>query len=184
MKSIEELMFLDNERIRLLEIVAAQGLPDCYIAAGFVRNKVWDYLHDFHNTPFNDVDVVFFDPTLNLVESDIQARLLERAPEVRWEVKNQARMHLKHNDAPYRDTADAMAHWPEKETAVGVSIDLDSPHKMNLKVIAPFGTASLFKGHISHNPKRSRAVFDQRVKSKNWLTHWPNLTVVYYEKNA
>ena len=28
-----------------LERVAQLGLPDCWIAAGFVRNAVWDVLH-------------------------------------------------------------------------------------------------------------------------------------------
>lgn len=61
MQKIQELIQADPERMPLLKTVAALALPDCYIAAGFVRNMVWDYLHDYDATPLNDVDVVFFD---------------------------------------------------------------------------------------------------------------------------
>jgi hypothetical protein len=38
-------------------------LPDGYIAAGYIRNRVWDHLHGFtERTPLNDVDVVYFNP--------------------------------------------------------------------------------------------------------------------------
>ena len=44
-KRIEELMFLDQQRMEMLKVVAGLALPDCCIAAGFVRNLVWDHLH-------------------------------------------------------------------------------------------------------------------------------------------
>jgi hypothetical protein len=38
-------MLRDTERLRLVRLVDSLGLPDCWIAAGFVRNAVWDSLH-------------------------------------------------------------------------------------------------------------------------------------------
>lgn len=160
--------------MHLLSIVASLGLPDCFIAAGFVRNKVWDHLHDIDSTPLNDVDVIYFDDKGETNEARIQAVLQGLCKDMHWEVKNQARMHLKHHDQPYKNTADAMAHWPEKETAVAVRLLPDS----EIDVCAPFGLQSLFDGNITHNPERPMAVFEQRVSDKRWLDIWPELRVV------
>ena len=46
MKTIEAMLRRDKQRMRLLQAVRALQLPDCFIAAGFVRNMVWDALQD------------------------------------------------------------------------------------------------------------------------------------------
>ncbi|PJN56270.1 hypothetical protein PAEVO_29930 [Paenibacillus sp. GM2FR] len=39
------------------------GLPQCYIAAGYIRNYVWNLLHGLEGTDrHTDIDVVYFDP--------------------------------------------------------------------------------------------------------------------------
>lgn len=58
--------------MRLLIIVADLKLPDGLIAAGFVRNLVWDHLHGKNATPLNDVDVIFYDASLQLDEESIR----------------------------------------------------------------------------------------------------------------
>ncbi len=47
-----------------LEAVAALGLPDAWIGAGFIRNAVWDALCGlpFGSNPPGDVDVAWFGP--------------------------------------------------------------------------------------------------------------------------
>lgn len=52
----------DSIRMECLQAVRALNLPDWFIAAGFVRNAIWDHLHSLPMTPLNDVDVVYFDP--------------------------------------------------------------------------------------------------------------------------
>ncbi len=47
MDKIVELVKQDPIRIEALNCVSELGLPQCYIAAGFVRNLVWDSLHGF-----------------------------------------------------------------------------------------------------------------------------------------
>jgi hypothetical protein len=45
-----------------LRIVKDLELPDGYIAAGYIRNYVWDRLHGFdHRERHNDIDVVYYD---------------------------------------------------------------------------------------------------------------------------
>ena len=159
--------------MRLLRAVASLALPDCYIAAGFVRNMVWDHLHGYAPTQLNDVDVICFDPA-NAVSPRVTEPLYLQEPSVRWEVKNQATMHTRNHDPPYTNSAGAMRYWPEKETAVGVRLKSSGA----IEVAAPFGLDSLFAGCISHNPKRSKSLFLERVAEKQWLETWPLLRLV------
>lgn len=60
MKKLIELIQKDSLRMGVLSAVYAARLPDWYIGAGFIRNLVWDHLHDFPGTPLNDIDVIYF----------------------------------------------------------------------------------------------------------------------------
>ena len=94
--------------------------------------------------------------------------------EAPWSAKNQARMHLKNNDAPYLSVEDAMTYWVEVETAVGVFLSDEG----SLELMAPLGLDSLFNQSITINNKRPKPnAFWQRVESKRWLKLWPLLQV-------
>ncbi len=173
---LKRLFIQDLARMRLLKLVATLNLPDAWVAAGFVRNMVWDDLHNMPNQSLNDVDVIFFAPT-DVDDHCAQAAtraLRMLAPEVNWQVKNQAFMHIRNQDLPYKNCADAMSYWPEKETAVAVCVSGSG----ELMVNAPFGLESLFMGHVSHNPKRDKRVYSQRIADKKWLSIWPKLRLM------
>lgn len=162
---------------RLAE-VAALGLPDCWIGAGFVRAPVWDMLHGFATpTAVLDIDVIYFDPAdLSLkAETDLEARLRDLGPGLPWSVRNQARMHLRNSDDPYIGTGDAVSKWVETATAVAARIGADGRPAL----LAPHGLADLFGLKIRPTPhyRRRMAVFEQRVAAKNWTATWPRLTV-------
>ncbi len=173
---IDKLLRSDPFRMIVLEQVRCLALPDCWVTAGFIRNMVWDSLHGYINSPLNDVDVIFHAAVDNerLLEQSATERLQAMDPSVNWEVRNQAFMHLRNADKPYRSSEHAMSFWPEKETAIGARMNADG----NLVVLAPFGTTSLLAGLITHNPKRDAKTFNRRVQSKGWLLKWPRLAVV------
>ncbi|MDO6687065.1 MULTISPECIES: nucleotidyltransferase family protein [unclassified Agarivorans] len=178
MQTIIELVKQDLLRIQALEHVRALTLPDCYIAAGFVRNLVWDHLHNkVVPTKLNDVDVIYFDSSETGPDKYLayEKVLSSAMPSLNWQVRNQAIMHKRNGDPQYLNSLDAMRYWPEKETAVAIRL-LD---KHRFECIAAFGFDSLFRAQISYNPKRQRAVFEQRVNAKGWLTAWPNLQLIY-----
>ncbi|MGR5192430.1 nucleotidyltransferase family protein [Vibrio rotiferianus] len=176
MEALSQLLLNDSTRMRALECVRSLALPDCYIAAGFVRNLVWDHLHQKQNlTPLNDLDVVYFDPN-ELDEKTYlkyEAQLKALMPGLNWQVRNQANMHLRNGDKPYQNTLDAMSYWPEKETAVAARLNENN----QIECISAFGFTSLFDGHITYNPKRTMTLFESRVESKDWLITWPQLQV-------
>lgn len=144
-----------------------------------MRNLAWDYLHRAPSpSALADIDVVYFDAANCRREQEraLEARCAALLPGVRWQVRNQARMHLRNGDRPYRDVVDAMAYWPERETAVAVR----RCGAAGLHFVSPFSAplSRLFAGRISRNPRRSLAVFHQRVAQKRWLVNWPHLTLV------
>ncbi|BFM19538.1 nucleotidyltransferase family protein [Gilvimarinus japonicus] len=166
----------DATRMALLKETAALALPDWCLAAGFVRNLVWDRLHGYSKaSPLNDIDVIYFDASQTCESRDqaYEDRLRDKIP-VPWSVKNQARMHIRNGDRPYHSSVDALSYWVELETAVGVRLA-----KGRVEFIAPFGLAPLFSGTITLNAKcRNPQAFTRRVERKNWRETWPNLQVV------
>lgn len=108
------------ERPALLEplrTVAALGLPDAWIGAGFLRNPVWDALSGLSpgTNPPGDVDVVWFNPARATPDADAaaEAALFAAHPGPAWSVRNQARMAARNGHPPYAGTLDAIAHWVE-----------------------------------------------------------------------
>ncbi len=160
-----------------LKTLAALKLPSAYIAAGFVRNAIWDNVFHQGSTPLNDVDVIYFDDT-NVAKSQDelwQQCLIQAMPSMNWEVKNQARMHIKHQHCPYQNCIDAMSYWPEKETAIAVRLIGDN----TLDFVSPYELSALFSGRVTYNPKASKRLFKQRIENKKWLRTWPQLAVKY-----
>jgi uncharacterized protein len=167
------------DMMRLLRSVEELALPDCWIGAGFIRNAIWDALHG--RTPncalLNDVDVVFFDRANASAAFDaaIEDQLAARSPNLPWSVKNQARMHLRNGEEPYRNTAAAIARWPETATAVAVRL-----RQSRLELAAPHGLEDLIGLTVRPTPAFARRpeAIARRLRAKNWLARWPRLRIV------
>ncbi|WP_062270612.1 nucleotidyltransferase family protein [Endozoicomonas arenosclerae] len=174
--TIIQLIKQDSMRLQALHCVQQLDFPQCYLAAGFVRNLAWDHLHQYKNpTPLNDLDVIYFDPEENDPEAfrKYEQLLNQKMPEMNWQVRNQARMHIRNGDEPYKNSLDAMSHWPEKETAVAVRKTGPDTYEC----LSSFGFESLFNLEVTLNPLRPRELFEQRVASKQWLSLWPLLII-------
>ena len=162
----------DSLRMHALSIAAELQLPQWCIAAGFVRNMVWDKLHQHSPlTPLNDVDLIYFDPDDTRESRDLESQL-NSVSSLPWSVKNQARMHARNGDKPYASTEHAMSFWVEVETAVGVRLRSDQ----SIEIVAPLGVSPLFDYTVTINPKRPKwTEFLARIKDKQWLERWPKL---------
>ena len=164
--------------MRALRAARELQLPQWCLAAGFVRNLVWDRLHGHATTtPLSDVDLIYFDPHDTSSERDrcLETQLTRICPEQSWSVKNQARMHLRNDDPPYTSTRDAMGYWVEIETAVGARLEEDA----SVAIVHTFPLDSLFTLHVTPNASRLKPeVFLQRLIQKRWLERWPLLKVM------
>lgn len=177
---IEALLREDNSALRQLEHVREHGPEGAFIAAGFVRNRVWDSLYD-HAEEYRaaDVDVVYYCSEDASPERDYayEAALKVADSETDWQVRNQARMHKFHGFPPFSSLEDGLMHWAETATSVGVRLDGADV----MLFTAPFGFDDLAQHILRITPAMKQMDpegFDTRLKVKGWLERWPNLTVV------
>ena len=175
---IEEVLRASPWHMESLEAVRALTLPDWAIGAGFVRNAVWDRLHGYAEpTPLNDIDVLFFDPLRpeKAYESALEKALRASLPDRPWSPRNQARMHRRNGDRPYRDTLDALSFWLETPTAVAVRLEADD----QLTVLAPFGLSDLLAMMARPTPAGRAKIehYRDRMVAKNWPATWPEVTL-------
>lgn len=173
-RRLVDLVCADAAMMEALRAVRALGLPEGAIGAGYVRALVWDHLSGFAvRSAVEDVDVLYLDRAdLDPArEAGYEARLARAVPGLPWSVRNQARMHLRNGDAPYRDLSHALRHWLETPTCVALSLGPDDA----IRVTAPFGLVDLFDLTIRPTPRgrARRAAFDARVAAKGWLDRWP-----------
>jgi hypothetical protein len=176
-EDILELIRKDEWMMDIISSVREAGLPDWAIGAGFVRGKVWDYLHGYsERTPSTDIDVIYFDKNSIFVESDIEKQLTEKYPDLIFEVVNQATAHIYNNEIPYISVEDALSKWPETATAVAITENTDG----NLKLLAPHGIEDLINLVVRPTPafEKKIDVYKNRVKKKEWDKKWPKLKIL------
>jgi hypothetical protein len=175
---LKNILVTHTSLMRDLELVKSLKLPNWCIAAGYVRNFVWDFLHNqIKNTKLNDVDVLYYDLSDELEETEkhYERILKDKFSEYNWSIKNQARMHYRNNENRYKSVEDAMKRWPETATAIGITLDQEN----KIKIIAPYGLSDLFEMKIRKSPLfKDREYFRSRVKNKNWLMTWPKLELI------
>ena len=173
-----QLIMRDPWRMEMLRFARAMNLPDWCIGAGFVRALVWDTLVG-NKTPYRlpDLDLVYFDPANIDPDHDFQLRdqLNTQSSSDLWDVKNQARMHSRNDDPPYRDTAEALSNWLETPPTIAIRLEAnDTP-----SLIAPLGIDDLLALRVRptaaalRKPDQYRA----RMEAKNWAAIWPGLIV-------
>jgi uncharacterized protein len=184
MRYREQLVEVVRGQSWLMEALRAArsvALPEWAIAAGAIRNTVWDVLHGFEPpTALNDVDVLFYDPTLSVDEKATEAKLRQLVPTIEWESKNQASIHewykrkLDVEIEPYASVEAGIAGFVEVATAVGVRLEDDD----SITVIAPFGLDDLFELRLTVNETSPDPwYFNTRLEAKGWTSHWPRLVV-------
>ena len=183
MKNKQEILDSVRENpdmMAILTIIRDLGLKDSWLAAGSVRNFIWNLLSD--KSPFDcetDVDVIFFDPAISYEDTlGIESKLKEDFPQYQWELKNQVYMHLHSpHTAPYTSSRDAMSKYPERCTAVGLRLHADA----TLELFVPYGLEDILKfqvhptPHFLENEDRMK-LYQERLSKKNWQEKWKNLT--------
>ena len=173
--------FRENpDLMRILTIIRNLGLKDSWLAAGSVRNFIWNLLSE--KPAFDretDVDVIFFDPDISYEETaSLENKLREDFPQYQWELKNQVYMHQHSpHTAPYTSSRDAMSKYPERCTAIGLRLHADA----TLELFAPYGLEDILNFQVSPTPhflenEDRIKLYQERLSKKNWQEKWKNLT--------
>jgi len=177
-KDIEKLVRSDEWMMKCLRAAEKLDLPDWWIGAGFLRNRVWDAIEGNRFVPSEDVDLVYFDS--NDVKKATDERhdemMSAKYPFANWEVRNQARMHMKNGFKPFSSTEDGISNWVETATGVAVRLKDDK-----LEFLFCHGTHDLLNLIARPIPRFQNmeliGTFSDRVKDKNWQRRWPNLKI-------
>lgn len=178
-KDIIKMIKEDKWMMNVLVEANKLNLPDWIVGAGFLRNKVWDYLHGIKREipDTHDIDLVYFDK--NNIDEEKDAKLSEDMNDILgldWEIVNQAYAHRWHNrDAQYSNTAEALSEWVDTPTCVGVTLVRGEP-----KIIAPHGIDDLVNLIVRPSPSHrgNLNTFYHRIESKKWLEKWPKLKII------
>lgn len=180
MDSIVQILRTNATVYAALKIVKQLDLNDCWIGAGFIRNRIWDYVHTIE-TPItdSDVDVIFYNKenTSKEYEESIENTLFTVSPDIPWSVKNQARMQLKYHHE-YSTSFEAISYWPETATCIAARLDSEN----SLEIIAPYGCDDLVNLLLRPTPTINHSVFISRIHEKKWLSKWPKLKIVAVEE--
>lgn len=172
------LIHADPLRIECLYALREIALPQAMICAGFVRNLIWDTAHGFSAaTPLADVDVAWFDASNTATELDLELefQLQKRLPTVQWQVRNQARMHLRNDVAAYTSAIDAVRRFPETATCLAVSLNQSGEIVWEVET----GLLDAWALRLRHNLHSGlpQHIATQRIHSKQWQAHWPRLQI-------
>ena len=168
------------EIIKLLEGIASLGLDEAYLCAGALRNTLWNQLTAQENhLGEKDLDVIFYDPQRPYEENWLlQAELQKKLPGYQWEVKNQAYMagHSGRQE-PYRSVREALAHFPERCTAIGARL-----YQGQVELLCPYGVADILSLQVRPTPDYLESsekfqIYLRRVTQKNWQAEWPTLAI-------
>jgi len=175
---IEKIVVADPWMMKVLEAAESLQLPDWWIGAGFLRNKVWDVMEDNEPQPSKDVDLVYFNPSDVTAETDwsYDEAMKQQFPFAEWEVRNQARMHYVNGFEAYKSTADGISHWVETATCVAVKLENDK-----LKFLFCYELDDLLGQIARPTPYFTGELlqtFHDRVEKKQWQKRWPHLKVV------
>jgi hypothetical protein len=171
-KDILDLIKSDPWMMDVISKAEKLNLKNWIIGAGFVRNKVWDYLHNI-NSKRTDVDLVYYDINgNNEKEDEILTDKLKKETGINWEIVNEYYAHVWNNFKPFKSTEDAISTWCETATGVGVTTK-----DGDLKLVTPHGIYDLVNLILKPSPAFMNNVdfVKERIKNKKWLETWPKL---------
>ena len=86
-------------------------------------------------------------------------------------------MHDHNGDRPYSSTEDALRHWLETVSAVGIRLTQSGEPEL----LAPFGFDDTFELTVRPTPHARDArpaAYRSRMARKNWPAIWPRVTVL------
>ncbi len=170
-----EIIKSDMWMIEVLKTVRDLKLNDCWIGAGFIRNKIWDEKHGKDRPQLNDIDVIHFDKSNPTKKYDfqIETKLRKVNPNLNWSVKNQSRVNIRNGHKQYTDCNEAISFWPETATAIAVRLNFEN----QIEYIAPYDLEDLFNLLVIPTPKFDLTIYNERIKKKKWKEKWNKLEI-------
>jgi hypothetical protein len=162
-------------------------VPNWYLGAGCVAQTVWNAAHGFEPSfGIKDYDLVYYDSSDLSSESEndyaAKAARLFRDLDVAIDVKNEARVHLWHEQhfgykiAPYESVERAISTWPTTATSVAITRGVDG----TLRLCAPFGLNDLLGLIVRPNKTQiTRQIYQAKIA--RWVGLWSRLQILSWD---
>jgi len=179
---LEAAVELNLQFKHLLEGLADNFYPICYVAGGAVFQSVWNRLHGFKiDYGLNDFDIVYYDPDTSWdAENAVIERLKERFPDYPLDVKNVARAHLWKKDLYGREFPEAKS-VEEGIRMFGITCAAVGVRRSGVSFViyAPFGLNDIFAREVVLDVRAAhRFTADEyRDKTDSWKRRWPEIKV-------
>ncbi|MEI6054145.1 MAG: nucleotidyltransferase family protein [Candidatus Saccharibacteria bacterium] len=179
-EDIRQLIKSDQWMMQVLKYAEKLNLPDWWIGAGFLRNKVWNAVEGDSSPSNTDVDLVYFNSSDVKPETDwaYDKKMNDNYPIADWEIRNQARMHYVNKFEPFTSTENGISNWVETATCSAVKLE-----NGKLKLLFCYGIDDLINLTARPTPRFRTPelinVFHDHVKNKNWKNKWPHLKVKF-----
>ena len=178
---LQIIKIIENEAwlIDILKEIRELKLNDWYVAAGSIRNTIWNVLHGFSsNKNLKDIDIVYFDKS-NLSkekEQEIELILKLKNPKFIFFFINQARKHSIHPGLKINSSCESIDYWSETPTCIGVRLEENN----KLTICAPHGLHDLMNLIVQPIPKpyQDLELYKKRIEQKKWKNIWPRLKIV------
>ena len=163
----------DKNFTEIFNILDRYHLTEATLCAGSIRELVWNKLENKPSSILrNNLDIYYNDPGESYEHYlTIQSTLNQRHSKYLWDLRN-IRLKKRHSDkSPDGSAIDAaIANFPEKCSAVGVSRELGGSYS----IIAPYGLDDLFTETIVPTGAIDELAFKRRIERKKWLTNFQN----------
>lgn len=179
----ENIVFEDGIIPEVLERAESLGLPDWYLTAGCLFQRVWNHLHGYPSSNgILDYDLFYCDPADPSweAENDVIERTAEAFADlgIEVQVRNQARVHLWFEDhfgipiAPFGSSKDGIRNFLATACCLGIRTNEDE-----MEIYAPFGTDDLFSLVVRRNPEAAGPASAYEQKTERWAQLWPRLKI-------
>ncbi len=181
-----EIIKQNKELMLILNYISELNLPNFYIAAGAVFQTIWNYYDNKTlNFGIKDIDIIYYDSN-NLskeveqsIEDKISLHFQKLNINYKFDVHNQARMHLWKKDNEnkdinqYKSSEDAINQWIATAHAIGISKEKD-----NIKVYAPYGLSDIFSRTIRpiKHKGNSEELYNKKVNC--WKGRFDKLNII------
>lgn len=181
--TLEDILMNDGIIPEVLQRAESLNLPDWYLTAGCLFQRVWNHLHGFQSDHgIIDYDLFYCDPVdLSWEAEDTVIKRTTNAFNdlgLEVQVRNQTRVHLWFEDhfgipiAPFTSSKDAIRNFLAIACCLGIR-----SNDGEIEIYAPFGMDDLFGLMIRRNPEAAGPASAYEKKTQRWAQLWPQLTI-------
>lgn len=161
-------------------------LPDAWLVAGIIVQTYWNAVHGYsYENGIVDADIIYFDrhDLSEETEANHATRIRDELRDipVRFDVKNEARVHLWYESRfgysiePYVSVEHAISTFPTIAGSIGIR-----PTDGGLECCAPFGVDDLLALRVRPNKRQiTREIYEKKVA--RWAPIWDKLIVAPFE---